>query len=85
MDRANKVDGDGKSSMFIVNHMLHVKLPFNIIVPDRINAAKTNAAASINAQSSLCKGLYGRNPNVVLVDFFGDGNPMAAAISMNGL
>jgi len=71
--------------MFIVNHMLHVKLVFNIIVPDRINAGKTNAAASIEAQSNLCKGLYGRNPNVVLIDFFGDGDPMAAQVSMNGL
>ncbi|QDS69978.1 hypothetical protein FKW77_003015 [Venturia effusa] len=85
IDRANKVNADGKASMFIVNHMLNVELPFNIIVPDRVNAGKTNAASSISAQSDLCKGLYGRNPNVILLDFFGQGDPMPAQIKMNGL
>lgn len=54
-------------------------------MPDRINARKTNSASSITAQSDLCKGLYGRNPNVVLIDFFGQGDPMPAQIGMNGL
>lgn len=70
--------------MFIVNHMLNVQLLFNITVPDRANAAKTNSASSINAQSDLCVGLYGRNPNVVLIDFFGQGDPLAAQVRMNG-
>ncbi|TID15860.1 hypothetical protein E6O75_ATG08918 [Venturia nashicola] len=85
IDRANKKNADGKASMLIVNHMLNVKLPFNIVVPDRINADKTNSASSVNAQSDLCKGMYGRNPNVVLIDFFGQGDPIPAQVRMNGL
>jgi hypothetical protein len=84
IDRSNKVNGADKS-MFIVNHMLNVKLVFDIVVPDRINARKTNAAASINAQSDICKGLYGRYPNVVLIDFFGQGDPTPSQVRMNGL
>jgi hypothetical protein len=85
MDRKNNADPDGKSSMYIVNHFLDLSI-FGILVPDMIDAAKTNAvtgSGSIGAQASLCKGIYGRNPNVVLIDYFGRGAAMAAQTSLN--
>jgi hypothetical protein len=89
MDRRNKVDGDGRSSMYLVNHFLDVDvLNTNVLVPDRTDAARTNAATgsgSIGAQANLCLGTWSRWPNVVLVDYFDQGNPLAAQNSMNGV
>lgn len=80
MDRKNKLDSDGKSSMYIVNHFLDVDLAgTGILVPDKADTARTNAAdggGSIGSQVALCVGLYGRNPNVVLIDEVGQGNFM---------
>lgn len=39
-----------------------------IQIPDEGSADVTNSPASIEAQSSVCRGLYGRVPNVVLVN-----------------
>jgi hypothetical protein len=87
MDRQNKLDADGKSSMYIVNHFLDVQLsPTNVLVPNRNAAAGTNAATgqgSIGDQVNLCVQAFGRYPNVVLVDFFGSGNEMQAEQAMN--
>jgi hypothetical protein len=89
IDRRNKVDGDGRSSMYLVNHFLDVDvLNTNVLVPDRTDAARTNAATgsgSIGAQANLCLGTWSRWPNVVLVDYFDQGNPLAAQNSMNGV
>lgn len=52
--------------MGIVNHMLHIDI-FGIQIPNRLAADETNSVASIDAQASICEGLYGRAPNVVLV------------------
>jgi hypothetical protein len=92
IDRPNKVNGDGKSSMYIVNHYLDIQVvnlgSLDLLVPDRDNAAKTNSATgpgSIGSQANLCVGLHGRNPNVVLIDYFGRGNAIAAQNTMNGV
>ncbi|KAF2669232.1 PLC-like phosphodiesterase [Microthyrium microscopicum] len=89
MDRQNKADNDGKSSMYIVNHFLDMKIPAtSVLVPDRADAGKTNAATgtgSIGAQADLCVGSWGKQPNVVLVDYFGQGQEMNAQNTMNGL
>jgi len=90
IDRANKVDADGKSSMYIVNHFLDTQLidigSLNVLVPDKKDAARTNSptgSGSIGAQADLCQSLYGRYPNVVLIDFFGRGDPLTAQNTMN--
>jgi hypothetical protein len=87
MDRQNKLDADGKTSMYIVNHFLDVQLaPTDILVPNRNKAPSTNAATgqgSIGDQVNLCVQAFGRAPNVVLVDFFGSGNEMQAEQAMN--
>lgn len=64
IDRPSGASGDGR--MGLVNHMLHIDI-LGIQIPDRPAVGTTNSVASIDAQSSICKGLYGRAPNVVLV------------------
>ncbi|KAL8787556.1 MAG: hypothetical protein Q9213_002118 [Squamulea squamosa] len=59
----------------------------DILVPDREAATKTNAVAgegSIQGQADLCKGLYGRNPNVMLLDFVDKGEGVKAQDVLNG-
>ena len=73
--------------MYIMNHFLNVDI-FGIKVPDRDRAAQTNAATgpvSISAQSTVCEGLYGRDPTVVLVDFVDQGDVLAAERLINGV
>ena len=70
-----------------MNHFLDVEI-FGIKVPDRERAPQTNAATgtgSIGAQSKVCEGLYGRDPNVVLVDFVDQGDVLAAERMLNGI
>lgn len=64
IDRPAGASADGR--MGLVNHMLHLEF-LGIEVPDEGSAGTTNSRASIEAQSSVCEGLYGRTPNVVLV------------------
>jgi hypothetical protein len=91
INRPNKVDADGKSSMILINHFLDVSIGIgsnSILVPDRSAESTTNAATGIGSvgdQANRCAGIWGRYPNVMLVDFFGDGNPLLAAEKMNGL
>ena len=85
IDRPPNANPDGR--MYIVNHFLDVKLFGDVLVPDRNDAAKTNAATgagSIGAQVGLCQGLYGRNPIGILVDFFDKGNVFKAQDTLNG-
>ncbi|KAL8725009.1 MAG: hypothetical protein Q9166_007632 [cf. Caloplaca sp. 2 TL-2023] len=60
----------------------------DVVVPDREAAPTTNAMdgkGSIGAQVDLCKGLYKRSPNVVLLDFVDKGEAMKAQRRLNGL
>jgi hypothetical protein len=89
MDRKNELDGSGKSSMSLMNHFLDTKFLFTeVLVPDRGAAGKTNAKTgdgSIGAQADLCKSQHGKYPNVVLIDFFGEGDAIGAQKMLNGL
>lgn len=68
IDRPSGASADGR--MGLVNHMMHLEF-FDIIqIPDEDSAEVTNSVTSITAQSSVCEGLYGRTPNVVLVSIF---------------
>jgi len=87
MDRKNKVDNEGGSSMYLVNHYLDLKIG-DITVPDRLDAARTNSAegsGSVGEQVDLCNQKWGRPPNVVLVDYFGRGNPLDAQNKINAI
>lgn len=85
IDRPAGASADGL--MYIVNHFLD-KDYLGIKVPDRDDAATTNAATgngSIGANADLCDGLYGRLPNVLLVDFTDKGDVIDAQNTLNGL
>ena len=61
--------------MMIVNHFLDVDI-LGILIPDDSADTTTNAATgtgSIGAQAALCEQTWGRNPNLVLVDYFDKG------------
>ncbi|RKF57442.1 PI-PLC X domain-containing protein 1 [Erysiphe neolycopersici] len=72
----------------LVNHFLDVNLFGDIVVPDRQSSPRTNAATgpgSIGAQSDLCKQTWGRRPNMILIDYFGNGDAMTAQNTLNGI
>lgn len=52
--------------MVLVNHFLDTNIS-GILIPNRAAADVTNSAASITAQANICVGLYGSNPNFILV------------------
>ncbi|KAL8764115.1 MAG: hypothetical protein Q9184_000257 [Pyrenodesmia sp. 2 TL-2023] len=71
IDRPPKASPDGR--MYVVNHYLDKEVLkgflSDVLVPDREAAGTTNGAESVGRQVGLCEGLYGRRPNVVLLDF----------------
>lgn len=79
---------NGANLMMLVNHFLDVNLFGDIVVPDRQSSPRTNAATgpgSIGAQSDLCKQTWGRRPNMILIDYFGNGDAMTAQNTLNGI
>ncbi|KUI72936.1 hypothetical protein VM1G_08399 [Cytospora mali] len=82
IDRPSGASADGR--MGLVNHMLHIEI-LGIQIPDEAAAGTTNSVDSIDAQASICKGLYGRAPNVVLLDYVNLGDAMGAQAVLNGL
>lgn len=64
IDRPNGASPDGR--MVLVNHFLDTNLS-GILIPNRDAANVTNSASSVMAQANICAGLYGRNPNFILV------------------
>lgn len=82
IDRPSGANADGR--MGLVNHMLHFEI-LGIQIPDLVNADKTNSVDSIDAQAGICEGLYGRTPNVILLDYVNLGDAMGAQAALNGL
>ncbi|QSZ36716.1 hypothetical protein DSL72_006599 [Monilinia vaccinii-corymbosi] len=73
LDRPPGSNGDGL--LPLINHYLDVDV-LGILIPDRLAAAKTNAATgvgSIGAQADLCTATWGRKPRVMLLDYFNTG------------
>lgn len=66
LDRPGGASPDGR--MYIVNHNLNIDI-LGIYIPAIGDASSTNSVSSILAHSDVCVGIYGRNPNVVLVSF----------------
>ncbi|KAL8919703.1 MAG: hypothetical protein Q9208_006656 [Pyrenodesmia sp. 3 TL-2023] len=76
IDRPPKASPDGR--LYLVNHYLDKEVmkgffSSDVLVPDREAAGTTNGPESVGRQVGLCEGLYGRRPNVVLLDFVGEG------------
>jgi len=87
INRPDSAGPDGR--MYIVNHFLDTNfLNTGILIPDNFADAETNAAkgnGSIGAQADLCYSIYGRPPNVVLVDMFDRGDVFTAQNNLNNL
>ena len=72
--------------MYIVNHFLDVDI-LGVKVPDRAHADRTNAVegeGGIVQNARRCAGLYGRVPNVVLLDFVDKGEAIKAQRILRG-
>lgn len=70
-----------------MNHFLQDELLPDVFVPAADANYETNSATgrgSIGAQVEVCRGLWGRVPNFVLVDQFHRGNVFEAQAAMNG-
>ncbi|KAI8281845.1 PI-PLC X domain-containing protein 1 [Colletotrichum sp. SAR11_240] len=63
IDRPEGVDPNGR--MYLVNHVLNIDI-FGVKIPDLANAGKTNSFDSIDKQVNLCRGMWGKTPNVIL-------------------
>ena len=87
LDRPPNGSPDGR--MYLVNHVLDKQVPLtDILIPDHEADFTTNAATgngSIGAQVELCERIYGRVPNVVLVDMFDRGDVFTAQDALNGV
>lgn len=84
IDRPPNASSDGR--FYLVNHTLNVDI-FGVIVPDRLNARRTNAATgdgSIGAHVDLCNSIYNRKPNVMLIDYVNQGAAITAQNRLNG-
>ncbi|KAI0881679.1 PLC-like phosphodiesterase [Annulohypoxylon maeteangense] len=83
IDRPAGAKADGR--MFLANHNLNIEILPDILIPDPLQAAKTNSIASITSQTNICVKNYGRNPNVVLLDFVSRGDTIKVQNQLNGL
>ncbi|KAK6443492.1 hypothetical protein LTR95_000319 [Oleoguttula sp. CCFEE 5521] len=85
LDRPAGSSPEGK--MYIVNHFLDkTALWTSVLVPDNAADYKTTAATgkgSIGSQAALCEKVYGRRPNVVLVDMYDRGDVFTAQRALN--
>ncbi|KAL0942346.1 phosphoinositide-specific phospholipase c-like phosphodiesterases superfamily [Colletotrichum truncatum] len=63
IDRPQGVDPNGY--MYMINHFLNFEI-LGIKIPDLPNSAKTNSLQSIDKQVNLCRGMWGKTPNVIL-------------------
>lgn len=79
--------------MYMINHFLDTQYQVfgqTVLVPDKEKLNVTNAAdgaGSIGFHVGNCNMLYGRNPNVILLDYYdSNGNaPFDVAAQMNGI
>ncbi|KAI0399799.1 PLC-like phosphodiesterase [Xylaria palmicola] len=82
IDRPSGASADGR--LILANHNRNYEI-LGINLPDLAHAIDTNSVASITAQTDTCKGQYGRNPNVVLLDYVVLGDVIDAQSQLNGV
>ncbi|CAG9939734.1 unnamed protein product [Clonostachys rosea f. rosea IK726] len=83
VDRPSK-DTPAAGRMVFANHNLNEEIA-GILIPDQLRASQTNSQGNIRQQTEICVSNYGRNPNVVLLDFVSEGEVIAAQKTLNGL
>lgn len=59
--------------MYLVNHSLNKKILGDVLISDHDASSNVNRHEDIEKHANLCSNMYGRNPNVILVDFFHKG------------
>ncbi|CAD6577111.1 MAG: Ribosome bioproteinsis protein brx1 [Tremellales sp. Tagirdzhanova-0007] len=87
---ANRSTGNPGSSMMLINHFLDLTYTIagtQLFVPDKTSINTTNSENSIDQHVNNCQNIWGRNPNVILLDFYdSNGNsPFDVAAALNGL
>ncbi|KAJ8123411.1 hypothetical protein ONZ43_g639 [Nemania bipapillata] len=82
IDRPAGASSTGR--MILANHNRNYEV-LGISLPDLAQAGNTNSVSSITAQSNTCKSLYGRNANVVLLDYVVLGDVINAQTQLNGV
>ena len=55
-----------------------------VSIPDRRDAKRTNSWKGIGEHVRVCEGKWGRQPGVVLVDYFEQGEVIKAQNLLNG-
>ncbi|KFY75237.1 hypothetical protein V499_04795 [Pseudogymnoascus sp. VKM F-103] len=86
VDRPPNASAAGRFS--IINHVLDFALTpgkDGVLIPDILQAEKTNSVASIMAQVGLCQKAHGATPNFILVDYAERGEVIKAQNMMNHL
>lgn len=89
----NRTSGDFASQMYMINHFLDVTTTIGgtqIWAPATNKLNETNTATgtgSIGAQVDNCHSLWGRSPNIILLDFYDQagGAPFDVAAQLNGV
>lgn len=71
--------GSLSNPLFLLNHF--VADPF----PDADLSAEANAFAVLHGRAVECAAAFGRNPNIVAVDWYSEGDLFAAVDALNGL
>ncbi|KAI0811481.1 PLC-like phosphodiesterase [Xylaria sp. FL0064] len=82
VDRPAGASADGR--LILANHNRN-EVILGISLPDLINASDTNSVDSITAQANTCSSMYGRNPNVILLDYVSVGQVIDAQNQLNGV
>lgn len=94
LDRPSKIDSATSAVtsnyLGLVNHFKYQRLTGTIQLPDIdnldvVNSAATDAVGNLGTHLDTCNTEWGTQPTFVLVDFFDEGDPLAAVDSMNQL
>jgi hypothetical protein len=73
------------SEMYLMNHVLYKNLGSHIQVPRWSKSKTTNGKESLGGHAKRCAEKWGKMPNVLLVDWYEDGDAFAVQDWANGL
>lgn len=95
LDRPKALGTSGASAvsqnyLSLVNHFKYQQLLAGVLVPDTdqlsiVNSPETSTAGNLGLHLKNCQSEWGARPNYVLVDFWSQENPLAAADALNGV
>jgi len=87
---ANRTSGSPSSQLMLINHFLDTTYNFagtQFWVPDKTQLNVTNSESSLSFHVGNCQTIWGRKPNIILLDFYDSaGNvPFNLAASLNSV